>query len=160
MLLKAAKPKYKYKSEKAWLDAVYRKNKAVIDSTFANVREKNKKKAFKAILNERIEKRGETLYQAVRRIGRTEFFSSRKERAQENILSAIKKDKETFRVFRLSVGWKEKIDTSKFVWDYEDKVYRYGNTVIDVRTSPYEVIIMSSKDWEFRKDYLEKEELF
>lgn len=159
MLLKAAKPKYKYKSEKAWIDAVYRKNKQAIDSALGAVREKNKKKVFNTLLKERMDK-GETLYQAVRRIGRTDVFSSRKERAQENILSAIKKDKETFRVFRLSVGWKEKIDTSKFVWDYEDKVYRYGNTVIDVRTSPYEIIIMSSEDWEFRKDYLKKEELF
>lgn len=159
MLLKAAKPKYKYKSEKAWIDAVYRKNKQAIDSALDAVREKNKKKVFNTLLKERMDK-GETLYQAVRRIGRTDVFSSRKERAQENILSAIKKDKKTFRVFRLSVGWKEKIDTSKFVWDYEDKVYRYGNTVIDVRTSPYEIIIMSSEDWEFRKDYLKKEKLF
>lgn len=148
MLLRANKAKYKYKNEKAWLDAVYRKNKVLIDSALSEVRETNKKKIFIQLIKERKETRGETLYQAVRRIGKTDVFSSKKERAQENILNAIKREKDIFKTFRKSVGWKKKIDTTKFRWDYDDGVYKYENVVIDVSNSPHEINIYTTDEWE------------
>lgn len=148
MLLRANKAKYKYKNEKAWLDAVYRKNKNLIDSALSGVREKSKKSVFIQLIKERKETKGETLFQAVRRIGRTDVFTTRKERAQENIFNAIKKEKDLYKIFRKSVGWKEKIDLSKFSWDYDDKVYKYGDTVIDISDSPYEIHIYTLDNWE------------
>lgn len=140
MLLKAAKAKYKYKNENAWLDAVYRKNKTFIDSKLSVVGEKNKKKVFKQLVKER-QDRGETTYRAVKNLGKTEIFTSRRERSQENILKAIKSDKETFKQFRKEIGFNTKIDTTKFEWDYKDKVYKYGNTIIDITNSPYKIKI-------------------
>lgn len=148
MLLKAKKAKYKYKNEKAWLDAVYRNNRELIESALSGVRETNKKKIFVQLIQERRDVKGETLYQAVRRIGKTDVFSSKKERAQENILNAIKREKDIFKTFRKVTGWNEKIDVTKFRWDYDDKVYKYGDVVIDISNSPYEINIYTTDEWD------------
>lgn len=136
-MLRAKKAKYKYKSENSWLNAVYRNNKGKIDKALSAVREKNKLKLFKQLVYERQEVNGESAYKAVQNLSKTEVFVSRKERAQKNLLEALKKDKETFKQFRKYAGWSKKINENKFEWDYDDNVYKYDGITIDITNSPY-----------------------
>ena len=140
MQLRAKKAKYKYKNESAWLKAVYRNNKELIDSKLSMIKESNKFNIFKQLVKERQDVRGETAYKAVQSLAKSEVFVSRKQRLQENVYKAIKSDKELMRQFKKKAG-RKKIDTEKFEWDYEDKVYKYEDVRIDISNSPYGIII-------------------
>lgn len=138
--LKAKKAKYKYKNESAWLRAVYRNNKTLIDSKLSTVKESNKFKVFKELVNERKTALGETTYKAVQNLSKTEIFVTRKRRLQENVYKAIKSDKDLMRQFKQKTGRKA-VDIEKFEWDYEDKVYKYDDVRVDISNSPYGIRI-------------------
>lgn len=147
--LKSKKYKYKYKSTSSWLDAVYRNNKEYIDEKLKYT--KNKKRAFKNLvleqtgakfpgnltnkeLNERLNA-AKNPTKALKKLSRSDIFSSYKERAQQSAYKVIKENKAINRIKELS-GEKGKFDASKLEWDYDDKVYKYEGVYIDISDSP------------------------
>lgn len=147
--LKSKKYKYKYKSTSHWLDAVYRNNKSFIDEKLKYV--KNKKRAFKNLVleqtgtkfpgnltNKELTERlnaAKKPTKALKKLSRSDIFSSYKERAQQSAYKVIKENKAINRIKELS-GEKGKFDASKLEWDYNDNVYKYEGVYIDISNSP------------------------
>ena len=149
--LKAKRDKKKYKDTSHWLDAVYRNNKSFIDEKFKNVKTKNKKRVFKNLvlaetgakfkghltikeLNERLNA-AKNPTKALKKLSRSDVFSSYKDRAQQNAYKVIKENKAIQKIKELS-GDKGKFDPSKLEWDFKDKVYKYGGAYIELSDSP------------------------
>lgn len=142
MRLKARKGKRNYKTDKGWLDAVYRNNKELINDKLKFVGEKNKGKVFRQLIDDIKKKNKVNTYKAVQIFGKSQTFA--KERFQENIYKALKNDKEVMKQFRKSIGWKNKVDISKFKWNYKEQAYTYDNVVILVSQSPPSIKVIKS----------------
>ena len=149
--LEAKKDKGRYKSTSHWLDAVYRNNKEFIDEKFKNVQTKNKKRVFKNLvlaetgakfkghltikeLNERLNA-AKNPTKALKKLSRSDVFSSYKERAQENAYKALKEYKAINKIRQLS-GEKGKFDPSKLEWNRKENAYRYGDVFVSFVLSP------------------------
>ena len=149
--LEAKRNKNRYKSTSNWLDAVYRNNKNFIDEKLKYVGSKNKKKVFKNLVLEQsgmkfqgdltvkeannLLNRVKNPTKALKKLSRTDVFSSYKERAQENVYKFLKEEKAIKKIKEIS-GDKSKFDPSQLEWDYKDKVYKYKGTYIDISDSP------------------------
>lgn len=147
--LEAKKDKGRYKSTSHWLDAVYRNNKSFIDEKLKYV--KNKKRAFKNLVleqtgikfpgnltNKELTERlnaAKKPTKALKKLSRSDIFSSYKERAQENIYKFLKEEKSINKIKDL-IGKREKFDPGKLEWNYKDKVYEYKGVYIDISNSP------------------------
>ena len=149
--LEAKRDKGRYKSTSHWLDAVYRNNKEFIDEKFKNVQTKNKKRVFKNLvlaetgakfkghltikeLNERLNA-AKNPTKALKKLSRSDIFSSYKERAQENVYKFLKEEK-SIKTIKDLIGKREKFDPGKLEWNYKDKVYEYKGVYIDISNSP------------------------
>ena len=149
--LEAKRDKGRYKSTSHWLDAVYRNNKSFIDEKFKNVQTKNKKRVFKNLvlaetgakfkghltikeLNERLNA-AKNPTKALKKLSRSDIFSSYKERAQENVYKFLKEEK-SIKTIKDIIGKREKFDPGKLEWNYKDKVYEYKGVYIDISNSP------------------------
>lgn len=147
--LEAKKDKGRYKSTSHWLDAVYRNNKSFIDEKLKYV--KNKKRSFKNLVleqtgikfpgnltNKELTERlnaAKNPTKALKKLSRSDIFSSYKERAQENIYKFLKEEKSINKIKDL-IGKREKFDPGKLEWNYKDKVYEYKGVYIDISNSP------------------------
>ena len=104
--LEAKRDRSRYKSTSHWLDAVYRNNKEFIDNKLKDVRTTNKKRVFKNLvleqsgikfqgsltnkeLNNKLNKI-KSPTKALKKLSRSDVFSSYKERAQENVYKFLK----------------------------------------------------------------------
>lgn len=133
--LKAKHKKSYYKNENAWLKAVYKNNKEVIDKTLGSSAETKKSKysMFKKLVKEMKEDRylndkydgRVTTVRAVEGLARSEIFTSAKERITGNALKSLKKDKELYKKFRRLTGWNSKVDTANFEWNKTLNGYIY-----------------------------------
>lgn len=131
-----------YKDTDAWLDAVYRNNKATMDEGLSR---KGKPKAvFKQIVKEYMDE-GMTAKQAVSTLARTTIFTPKSERLSENAIKGLIGDKDAYKVFReiTKVGGRyTKIDRSQLVWNKKEKAYIYnGNVRISFENSPKITIV-------------------
>ena len=149
--LEAKKDKGRYKSTSHWLDAVYRNNKEFIDNKLKNVQSLNKKRTFKNLVLEQtgFKFRGNLTIKelnfelnksknptkALKKLYRSDIFSSYKERAQENAYKALKEYKSINKIRQLS-GEKGKFDPSKLEWNRKENAYRYGNVFVSFVLSP------------------------
>ena len=149
--LEAKRDKGRYKSTSHWLDAVYRNNKEFIDNKLKDVKTTNKRRVFKNLVLEQSGTRFKGSLtnkelnfelnkvknptKALKKLSRSDVFSSYKERAQENAYKALKEYKAINKIRQLS-GEKGKFDASKLEWDYNDKVYKYEGVYIDISNSP------------------------
>lgn len=147
--LEAKKDKGRYKSTSHWLDAVYRNNKSFIDEKLKYV--KNKKRSFKNLVleqtgikfpgnltNKELTERlnaAKNPTKALKKLSRSDIFSSYKERAQENAYKALKEYKAINKIRQLS-GEKGKFDPSKLEWNRKENAYRYGNVFVSFVLSP------------------------
>lgn len=131
-----------YKSTSHWLDAVYRNNKEFIDKKLTVTNPKaSKKTVFKNLVREYMDE-GYAPTKALNTLSKTTIFTSEVERFRRNARNALRNDKETYKQFRQLVGWKQKIDESKFVYDKKQHIYIYdGRITVSFRNSPYEIII-------------------
>ena len=143
--LKAKKDKGRYKSTSHWLDAVYRNNKEFIDNKLKNVQSLNKKRTFKNLVleqtgfkfrgNLKIKElnfelnKSKNPTKALKKLYRSDIFSSYKERAQENAYKALKEYKAINKIRQLS-GEKGKFDPSKLEWNRKENAYRYGDVFV------------------------------
>ena len=149
--LEAKKDKGRYKSTSHWLDAVYRNNKEFIDNKLKNVQSLNKKRTFKNLVLEKTGfkfrgnltikelnfelNKSKNPVKALKKLYRSDVFSSYKERAQENIYKFLKEEKSINKIKDL-IGKREKFDPGKLEWNYKDKVYEYKGVYIDISNSP------------------------
>ena len=149
--LKAKKDKGRYKSTSHWLDAVYRNNKEFIDNKLKDVKTTNKRRVFKNLVLEQSGTRFKGSLtnkelnfelnkvknptKALKKLSRSDVFSSYKERAQENIYKFLKEEK-SIKTIKDLIGKREKFDPGKLEWNYKDKVYEYKGVYIDISNSP------------------------
>lgn len=112
-LLRAKKPRYKYKNINTYLDAVYNNNKAYLDERVETFNSKTtKRQQFKESVKEYMRK-GMNVKQAIDEFQRKEAITSKEERIFEIRMSQLKEmDKEAFKEFKKKIGWKEKVDSS------------------------------------------------
>ena len=121
-MLRARKAKKYYKDTNAWLNAVYRNNKQVIDKALQSTRWSSSKKIFKEWIRAYIAE-GNSPVEALRKLSRSEIFTDRATRLKENFLKGLKTDKEKFKEFRKKIGWRTKIDINKLKFDYQEGAY-------------------------------------
>ena len=149
--LEAKRDKGRYKSTSHWLDAVYRNNKEFIDNKLKDVKTTNKRRVFKNLVLEQSGTRFKGSLtnkelnfelnkvknptKALKKLSRSDIFSSYKERAQENIYKFLKEEKSINKIKDL-IGKREKFDPGKLEWNYKDKVYEYKGVYIDIDNSP------------------------
>ena len=149
--LEAKKDKGRYKSTSHWLDAVYRNNKEFIDNKLKDVKTTNKRRVFKNLVLEQSGTRFKGSLtnkelnfelnkvknptKALKKLSRSDVFSSYKERAQENVYKFLKEEK-SIKTIKDIIGKKEKFDPGKLEWNYKDKVYEYKGVYIDISNSP------------------------
>lgn len=131
-----------YKDTDAWLDAVYRNNKSIMDE---GLYKKGKPKAvFKQAVKEYMDE-GMTAKQAVSALARSTIFTPKEERLSENAIKGLIGDKDAYKVFREITkerGKYTKIDRSQLVWDKKEKAYIYnGNVRISFENSPKITIV-------------------
>lgn len=148
MKFKALQKKGKYKNTDAWINAVYRNNKSVIDDKL-QINENSKistQTLFRNMVKEYI-KMGLSPIRAVDALSRTTIFTPRWERLQNNAMAGLRNNPDAFYQFRRLTGWKKKVDPSLFVWDKEQRLYIYGNTGITVsfKNSPRRVIVTDTR---------------
>ena len=149
--LEAKRDKGRYKSTSHWLDAVYRNNKEFIDNKLKDVKTTNKRRVFKNLVLEQSGTRFrgsltnkelnfelnkvKNPTKALKKLSRSDVFSSYKERAQENVYKLLKEEKSIKTIKDLS-GKREKFGPGKLEWNYNDKVYEYKGVYIDISNSP------------------------
>ena len=149
--LEAKKDKGRYKSTSHWLDAVYRNNKEFIDNKLKDVKTTNKRRVFKNLVLEQSGTRFrgsltnkelnfelnkvKNPTKALKKLSRSDVFSSYKERAQENVYKFLKEEK-SIKTIKDLIGKREKFDPGKLEWNYKDKVYEYKGVYIDISNSP------------------------
>ena len=149
--LEAKKDKGRYKSTSHWLDAVYRNNKEFIDNKLKNVKSLNKKRTFKNLVLEQTGfkfkgnltikelnfelNKSKNPTKALKKLYRSDIFSSYKERAQENAYKSLKEYKAINKIRQLS-GEKGKFDPSKLEWNRKENAYRYGDVFVSFVLSP------------------------
>lgn len=136
---KAKKAKNKYKSTDAWLNAVYRNNKAVIDRELSGTKQ-GPKGTFKKIVQEYMQE-GLTPTKAVSALARSTTFTPKTERMKTNFWSGIKGDKAAYKEFReltKEKGKYTKFDRDQLVYDKSQKLYIYGGAItISFKNSPF-----------------------
>lgn len=149
--LEAKRDKVRYKSTSHWLDAVYRNNKELIDNKLKDVKTTNKRRVFKNLVLEQSGTRFKGSLtnkelnfelnkiknptKALKKLSRSDIFSSYKERAQENVYKFLKEEK-SIKTIKDLIGKREKFDPGKLEWNYKDKVYEYKEVYIDISNSP------------------------
>lgn len=129
-----------YKNTNAWLDAIYRNNKDVINKELSWAG--SPKKIFKQMINEYIAE-GKSPTKAVSTLAKSTLFTTEAERLRNNALGALKGDKGAYKAFREYTkqgGKYTAFDESKLRWDKSEGVYTYGkDIVISFQNSPYGV---------------------
>ena len=143
MKLKAKFGKSHYKNTNAWLDAIYRNNKQLIDNTLVTTEGTSAKTVFKRLVKENINE-GNSPIKAVNKLAKSTVFTSTRDRLVDNAYQGIVGDKEAYKAFRNLTkenGRFTKIDRDKFNYDKDTNSYTYDNVRISFRNSPYGVII-------------------
>lgn len=136
---KAKHNKGYYKSTDAWIDAVYRNNRAVIDANL-NLAGRSPRATFKQIIKEYISE-GVKPTVAMQTLARSTVFTPAQERIKTNLWTGLKGDKDAYKKFRELTKDKGKyttFDPSKLVWDRASNVYIYNSFIkIGFQNSPY-----------------------
>lgn len=129
-----------YKNTNSWIDAVYRNNKAIIDTKLANT---GKPKAtFKQMVKEYISE-GMTPTKAVSTIARSTLFTPEVVRIKNNFYQGLLGDPSAYKAFRELTkvkGRYTKFDAEKLKWDKDEHRYIYDSSVIiSFQNSPFGV---------------------
>lgn len=135
-----------YKDDNAYLDAVYRNNKAIIDEAYQGIiRGKSAKSIFKESINGYITEDGYSLSKSLKVLARSTTFTTNKERLTNNFYSGLVADKEAYKLFRELTkehGRYSKFDTEQLRYNKEENVYVYNDKVIiSFENSPLQVVV-------------------
>lgn len=140
----------RYKTKQSYLDAVYRRNKSYIDSKMADpkdmpikdrltkkeqffdlVKEYTERKTVKMLLGKEKITAKEALQSILRR---RDFDKPYAEQARDNFREALR-GTETEQLLKKELGT-DRLYTSKFVYDKNEKGYRYNNVLVQLESSP------------------------
>ena len=133
--------KRNYKTNASWLDAVYRKNKALIDPHMQG--DLSKKRQFIDLVKEqkqsrhlkmKLNKEKITAKDAVESLFRTREFTSYEEQSKINIRNALRGTREEEELLR-KVGAK-RLYAKNFVYDKKEHAYRYKDVIVHKPPSP------------------------
>lgn len=161
-MLKSLKKQSKYKSNNAWIDAIYRANKQRIDIKLQLAdRKVSRGRILKQVIVEKLENYGyyyeggpiarflnsipkRVFAAATNKVTNSDIFTSAGERAKTNIYQAVKDFGQLRQLRQLSGevgrGKKGKITAEDFRWDKNLGMYVYKDKVaIDIKNSPYEI---------------------
>lgn len=145
--MKAKRKREYYKSTDAWLDAVYRNNKARIDFEMPNV--KNKKASFKNAVKGYIEEDGLSPEKSLEALENSTIFTPESIKFAKNVVEGLKSNK-MYSQFKKMVRTKEgkfaNIELQSFKYDREQGAYMYYSPngtiiVIQISNSPEEIIM-------------------
>lgn len=155
MKLRALKTRGRYKSDKAYIDAVYRANKDIIDVTLdtafttgrrafgARVRIMKTDKNLRKKLG-----RKPTTKEAIDYLARTEYFTPIEKRAEENALKGLRGYKEELKEIRRRTGWNEKLKSENIGFDEDSELFFYegskGRVYFNFSNSPKELRLYES----------------
>ena len=133
-----------FKTERAFLADVYKRNKNVIDTVgYTEKQFIDRVIVGKEYSPHSINGKKVTVIQSLKDLANSNAFTPYKERAYDNVISALKSfDKyQQFRnMTKDSKGRWTKVDMDKF--RYEDGVYIYNNSVIiNMKNSPEDLIL-------------------
>lgn len=143
---KARRKRNYYKNTNAWLNAVYRYNKELIDREFTGGL-KGPRASFKELIRQYV-KEGMDAQDSLNTIARSTMFTSVEERLRNNALTALKSKKSSYKEFlNLNRGEKgrfEQFDINKLKWIKEEHLYVYSDRiVIKFDNSPLDIIVTS-----------------
>ena len=156
---KAAHRKSWYMSEESYLDAVYRKNKELIDKSYKKAFEKagtdikvlkSFKKYFKSEVRRLQETNSITLKKAVKLYANYPIFKSKGEVGIDNFLSGLKKNPDAWNQFR-NLNRDEKgrylpFDPDKLKWINGKEVIYDNRIIVSFLDSPVAVVITDLRD--------------
>ena len=156
---KAAHKKSWYMSEESYLDAVYRKNKELIDKSYKKAFEKagtdikvlkSFKKYFKSEVRRLQETNSITLKKAVKLYANYPIFKSKGEVGIDNFLSGLKKNPEAWNQFR-NLNRDEKgrylpFDPDKLKWINGKEVIYDNRIIVSFLDSPVAIVITDLRD--------------
>lgn len=146
---KRVRTKSKYKSLDKYLDSIYKQNKELIDRKILNEEDlklatnrdkllkQSKRKMFKEFVKDYMDE-GNTVDQALKKLSNSRQFMDYEDLAKDNMLEALKRDKEAYKRFREATkekGRYTKIDIQKFNYIGNDE-YAYGNVIVSFKHSP------------------------
>ena len=129
----------RYKNDNTFIDAVYRNNKAFIDSHLGKTSSRlSVKTRFKHLVKQYIDTQHISAQSAINILASSESMTTAAERMQRNITKAIKSNPSVYKEFKdkLSLAKKEEIDPSKFIWNYLEEAYEYEDYFIEIDNSP------------------------
>ena len=144
MKLEAKRKKSSYKSTDAWLDAVYKNNKQIIDQNIITIGKESKKKVFKQLVKENMDE-GMSPVKALNTLSKSTIFTPERERLINNAYKGLKSNKEAYKAFReltKEKGRYTKVDFSKFRYDPNTHTYVYDNRIrISFENSPKQTVV-------------------
>lgn len=157
---KAAHKKGWYVSEESYLDAIYRKNKELIDKSYKKAIEKagtnikmlksSYKKYFKSEVRRLQETNSITLKKAVKLYANYPIFKSKGEVGIDNFLSGLKKNPEAWEYFRHlnrdDKGRYLSFDPSKMAWITSKEVIYDNRILVSFMDSPVSINITDLKN--------------
>lgn len=132
-------PRRKYKTNASYLDAVYKKNKTLIDSTLPDthlskrqmfidlVKEQKQSKSLKRILD----KEKVSTIDAIKAIDRSRIFTSLREQMLENARKALKSTGAEEELKKIT--GKKRILIKDLSYDREENVYMYKDVKISFK---------------------------
>lgn len=160
---KALRPMGSYKDTNAWIDAVYRNNKTIIDQELT-FNEEKKEKLIKRGININLASKPQTIFKqmakeyikegisptkAIKTIARSTIFTPVSERLNRNAMAGLRKDKNAYKLFRelsKESGKYAAIDKSKLRWDASSETYVYDDKIIiNYRNSPLGIEVSKIK---------------
>lgn len=159
MKLVAKKPKKFYKNETAWVNAVYRNNKVVINALVKGLGVSGRKalgnmirdiKKDKNVIRKHKEKgqskTSVTTGEALDFLGKSEILTPKAQRLRENALRGIRGDKQALDTLRRVTGWNVKLDSENLTWDSRAGAYVYrgkkGTVYIYFDDSPKQIMVV------------------
>lgn len=144
MKLEAKRKKSSYKSTDAWLDAVYKNNKEIIDQNIITLGKESKKKVFKQLVKENMAE-GMSPVKALKTLANSTVFTPVGERLINNAYKGLKSDKGAYKAFRELTKEKGRftsIDLDKFRYDPNTHSYIYNDLIrISFENSPKQTVV-------------------
>jgi hypothetical protein len=141
---KPSKNKSEYKNTSEWLDAVYEKNRALIDEKLGT-QYASPKEQFKAQVKEYMIQDNMSPTKALKTLARSRVFTEDYEAFREYAWEGLKEKPMAYKRFReltKEKGRYSAFDPTKLRWDKRSKVYIYNDEiVISFQNSPEDVIV-------------------
>lgn len=156
ILRRGFKRRKDFKTQDQYLDYIFDLNKTKIISVYSRpdhrITEGEARAKFKSVIESNKKVYDTNVSGALKKLEKTRAFTPEVERLQSNMWTSLKNYKAVSKFQQLTRdkgGKFTKFDTSKLVWDRENKVYVYDNKVsINFNNSPQQIILTNIQSGE------------